>query len=198
MALSVWDEIQSRWVLPFQPAFIMIHRATSSPSRPASVAIISSVTSPRFIREDTTWNCRRDSGITTSFIFWGSIGRSCMSHFSYFLSYTSGSARVTRWPKAQVTIYLSPSRYPFPLFLQSSTRASSRPTEGFSARTSVFAISFPHFFVICVLWSVYHRLPGKKSAVVCSQRFLPFSDRKSLIKLSCRFVRYCLYFSIYF
>lgn len=40
MALSVWDEIQSRFAGLFQPALAMIQRATSSPSRPASVAMM--------------------------------------------------------------------------------------------------------------------------------------------------------------
>ena len=33
----------------------------------------------------------------------GSMGKVAISHFSYFLSYSSGSARVTRCPSAQVT-----------------------------------------------------------------------------------------------
>ena len=58
MALSVCDEIHRRLVGFLQPALAMIQRATSSPSRPASVAIISSAMSPRFISPCTTRNCR--------------------------------------------------------------------------------------------------------------------------------------------
>ena len=36
-------------------------------------------------------------------MFVGSMGKVAISHFSYFLSYSSGSARVTRCPSAQVT-----------------------------------------------------------------------------------------------
>ena len=86
MALSVCEEIHSRFAGLLQPAFIMIQRATSSPSRPASVAMTRSLTSPRFISPVTTLYWREVSGITTSFIFSGSMGRSSMLHFSSFLS----------------------------------------------------------------------------------------------------------------
>ena len=45
---------------------------------------------------------------------------------------------VTRWPSAQVTIYLFPSSAPFSFLLHPSTRAMSRATDGFSAITRVF------------------------------------------------------------
>ena len=138
IALSVCEEIQRRRAGLFQPAFFMIQRATSSPSRPASVAIISSETSLRRIRPCTTLNCRPVWPITTSFICCGSMGRVSMSHFSHAFSYTSGSASVTKWPSAHVTMYFSPSRYPSRL--QPKTRANSFPTDGFSANTNAFAI----------------------------------------------------------
>ena len=75
--------------------------------------------------------------MTWVFIFSGSMGRVSMSHLAHSLSYASGGDSSTRWPRAQVTTYLSPSRQPSPGRLQPSTRASSRPTEGFSASTSV-------------------------------------------------------------
>ena len=48
--------------------------------------------------------------------------------------------KVTKCPNAQVTIYFSPSIYPFLSFLQPKTLAKSLPTEGFSASTKIFFI----------------------------------------------------------
>ena len=86
MALSVWEEIHSRVAGFFQPAFSMIHRATSSPSRPESVAMTSSDTSPRRIRAWTARNWRLDSLMTTVFICSGSMGRVSRSHLVQVLS----------------------------------------------------------------------------------------------------------------
>ena len=86
MALSVWEEIHSRLAGPFHPAFSRIHRATSSPSRPASVAMTSSPTSPRRSWAWTARNCRPDWGITTVFIRSGSMGRVSISHLAHALS----------------------------------------------------------------------------------------------------------------
>ena len=78
--------------------------------------------------------------ITTSFILSGIIGRVSISHFIYFLSYSSGSASVTRCPRAHVTTYSLPSRIPLPFWVQWSTLAISLATDGFSAITNDFIL----------------------------------------------------------
>ncbi|MPM93700.1 hypothetical protein SDC9_140842 [bioreactor metagenome] len=86
IARSVWEDIHSRFAGFLKSAFNMIHRATSSPSRPESVAITRSDISPLFIRACTALNCLDVSLITTSFIFGGSIGKSSIRHDLYFSS----------------------------------------------------------------------------------------------------------------
>src|SRR5699024_9538927 len=80
-------------------------------------------------------NCLPVLPMTMVFKCFGNIGKSSNRHVSYFLSYISGVAKVTKCPHAQVTIYLEPSRLPFAFFVQPSRRAMSRPTEGVSAST---------------------------------------------------------------
>ena len=145
MALSVCEDIQSRRIGLRQFAFWIIHLATSSPSRPASVAMTISLTSALESRELTALNCFEVWPITTSFILPGSMGRSSMRQLLYLSSYASGSARVTRCPSAHVTIYLSPTMQPLPLRLQPSTRAISFATDGFSVNTKVLAKSVTPF-----------------------------------------------------
>ena len=81
IALSVTDEIHNRCIGFLICALLMIHRATSSPSRPASVAIMISLTSLRFIRFLTALYCLAVLPITTNCIFSGMMGRSFKSHF---------------------------------------------------------------------------------------------------------------------
>src|SRR3712207_3503837 len=140
IALSVTEDIHRRLMGFFMCALSIIHLATNSPSRPASVAITISFTSCLFICDLTTLNCFPLFFITTSFKCFGIIGKSSISQVLYLLSYTSGSAKVTKCPNAQVTIYFSPSKYPFPPFLQFKTLAISLPTEGFSANTNILLI----------------------------------------------------------
>src|SRR5690606_27369271 len=66
----------------------------------------------------------------------GMIGKYSSFHSLYSLPYPSGSACVTRWPSAHVTIYFWPSKKPLPFLLQPSTRAISLATDGFSANTT--------------------------------------------------------------
>ena len=105
IALSVTEEIQSLLIGLWQFAFSRIHLATSSPSRPASVAMMISPTSFRNICVFTALYCFAVFLMTTSSIFLGIIGSTCMFHSLNFLSYPSGSASVTRCPNAHVTIY---------------------------------------------------------------------------------------------
>src|SRR5690242_20745536 len=113
----------------------------SSPSRPASQAFTIRSTSSRLISLWTAVSCLRDfSSFGTSLNFSGRIGRSAKRHFLSLGSYSSGGASPTRWPTAHVITYSSPSRYVFSfdgLYEPGSAAARSRPTEGFSAMTSV-------------------------------------------------------------
>src|SRR5919197_143616 len=73
----------------------------------------------------------------------GRIGRAAKHHFFSFGSYSSGGARPTRRPTAQVTMWSSPSRCVLSfdcLKDPGSVDARSRATEGFSATTRVFDI----------------------------------------------------------
>src|SRR3954447_21445522 len=91
---------------------------------------------------------RSSFGISLNFS--GRIGRSAKRHFFSFGSYSSGGARPTRWPTAQVTTYPPLSVEPSWVSrcvlsfdcLKDPGRvvARSRATEGFSATTRVFAI----------------------------------------------------------
>src|SRR3954449_13123637 len=107
--------------------------------------------SSRLISLCTAESCLRDfSSFGTSLNFSGRIGRSAKRHFFSFGSYSSGGARPTRWPTAQVTTYPPLSVEPSwvsrcVLSLDclkdpGSVDARSRATEGFSATTRVFAI----------------------------------------------------------
>src|SRR4051812_41489343 len=81
------------------------------------------------------------SSRTTSLKRSGMIGRSAIRHFLNLGSYSSGSASCTRCPTAHVITCSGPSSQPSPFENgPGSTRARSRPTEGFSAITSVFDI----------------------------------------------------------
>src|SRR5699024_8918878 len=109
MALLVTEEIHKRLHGLFERASLRIQRATSSPSLPASVAIITSAISFRFNCALTVLNCLRVFGITVVLKCLGNIGRSSIFHVAYFLSYWSGVAKVTKWPSAHVTTYCFPS-----------------------------------------------------------------------------------------
>src|SRR5712691_3730324 len=152
----------------------------SSPSRPASHALMILSMSSRFSSVSISFSCFLDfaSRGTSLKPSGGTIGRSAIFHFFHFSSYSSGSASWTRWPTAHVITYSSDSRktassrvarvlvvdlaasttsslvsstFFLPRFglISSSFRrwkgpssapARSRPTEGFSAITSVFGI----------------------------------------------------------
>src|SRR5215210_7395643 len=114
----------------------------SSPSRPASHALMTLPTSLRLSSRVMTVICLRErSSRTTRRKLSGTIGRSDIRHFLYFASYSSGSASCTRWPTAQVTMCSSDSREPSCLVNEpGSTPVRSRPTDGFSAMTSVLAM----------------------------------------------------------
>ena len=86
MALSVTEEIQSRLIGFLQPAFIRMNLATSSPSRPASVAMTMSFTSFRNSWRFTALNCFAVFPMTSSLKGFGIMGRVSIFHSLYFLS----------------------------------------------------------------------------------------------------------------
>src|SRR5690606_8123617 len=143
IALSVTEEIHKRLIGLRVFDFSMIHLATSSPSRPASVAIIISCTSFRCICAFTALYCLPVCLMTTRLNGLGIIGKCSNFHDLYCSPYFSGSANVTRCPNAHVTIYLSPSMNPVPFLVQVRTRAMSLPAEGLSARTTDFIVIPP-------------------------------------------------------
>ena len=111
IAADVIEESQSRWTGFFAPAFSNVQAKISSPSRPASHALMTSETSSRLsIREMTDICLRERSSRTTSLKWSGTIGRSAMRHFLYLASYSSGSASWTRCPTAHVMTWVSDSR----------------------------------------------------------------------------------------
>ena len=80
MALSVTEEIHRRFMGFFTPAFLIIQRATNSPSRPASVAITMSLMSLRCIWALTAWYCLLVFLMTWISSFSGSMGRVSIFH----------------------------------------------------------------------------------------------------------------------
>src|SRR6266568_2452493 len=84
----------------------------SSPSRPASHALMILSMSSRFSRVSINFSCFLDfaSRGTSLKPSGGTIGRSAIFHFFHFSSYSSGSASWTRWPTAHVITYSSDSR----------------------------------------------------------------------------------------
>ena len=111
IALDVIDDSHSRCTGFFAPAFSNVQAKISSPSRPASQALMTSSTSSRLSMRVMTVICLRErSSRTTSLKRSGTIGRSAMRHFLYLASYSSGSASCTRCPTAHVTTWESDSR----------------------------------------------------------------------------------------
>ena len=86
MALSVTEEIQRRFKGFLAPAFLRISLATSSPSRPASVAMMIPPTSFLWICSFTALYCFAVCRITSSLKVSGIMGRSSSFHSLYFLS----------------------------------------------------------------------------------------------------------------
>ena len=111
IAAEVIDDSHSRCTGFLAPAFSYVQAKISSPSRPASHALMTSETSSRLsIRVITDICLRERSSRTTSLKRSGTIGRSAIRHFLYLASYSSGSASCTRCPTAQVTTCESDSR----------------------------------------------------------------------------------------
>ena len=123
-------------------AWTLEKSGVKKPVRRLWLSSMTSDTSSRLSMRVMTVICLRErSSRTTSLKRSGTIGRSAMRHFLYLASYSSGSASCTRWPTAHVTTWVSDSRYPSCLAnAPGSALVRSRPTDGFSAMTSVFPI----------------------------------------------------------
>ena len=80
MALSVIEEIHNLCIGLLKPTLLMIKRATSSPSLPASVAMINSDISSDFNHILTLLNCLDVPLITLVSNFLGIIGRVSIFH----------------------------------------------------------------------------------------------------------------------
>ena len=114
----------------------------------------------------TLENCVFVDEMTFSGMVSGRMGSVEKVHFLYLSSISSGSASVTRWPTAHVTMYCSPIRHPSPEVRHPITRAISLPTLGFSASTTIFpmahllSVRFHHsrFSAVCLFFSL---LPGR-------------------------------------
>ncbi|MNT64663.1 hypothetical protein D3C72_2025800 [compost metagenome] len=101
MACGVIDCSHRRRTGCLALACCAIRRKISSPSRPASQALISPVTSLRLIRRFSTF--RRDSvlAIGRRSKCGGITGRLAKLHLPRLTSYSSGAAISTRWPTAE-------------------------------------------------------------------------------------------------
>ena len=102
IAAAVIDDSHSRCTGLRDFAFSYVQAKISSPSRPASHALMTRSTSSRRSSLEITLNCFFErSSRTTRRNSSGTIGRSAIFHFLYLGSYSSGSASWTRCPTAQ-------------------------------------------------------------------------------------------------
>ena len=121
-------------------AYWAIRRKISSPSRPASQALMSSVTSLRRICLTTAFSRDLALSIGARSKCGGITGRWAKLHLPRLTSNSSGALISTRWPTAEVTTYRSFSKWSSCLSnlpaLGVSARTMSWATEGFSAMIS--------------------------------------------------------------
>jgi hypothetical protein len=131
MACGVMLCSHKRWIgLPctLSPkAYCTIRRKISSPSRPASQALMMALTSLRLTCLTTA--DRRDLALSIGdrSKCGGTTGRLAKLHLPRLTSYSSGALISTRWPTAEVTTYWSFSKW--------SACFSNLPAVGVSART---------------------------------------------------------------
>src|SRR6478672_6250065 len=146
MAFGVIDCSHRRLTDCLALAFWAIRRKISSPSRPASHALIRVVTSLRLISLFST--LRRDSVLAIGFSakYGGIIGRWVKLHLPRLTSYSSGTAISSRWPTADDRTYSSDSKYSSCLVKPPSALAMSFATEGFSAMMRALVIWFLYVF----------------------------------------------------
>src|SRR5471030_2108300 len=121
-------------------AFCAIRRKISSPSRPASQALIRVVTSLRLISLFSTLRRASVLAIGLSAKYGGIIGRCAKLHLPRLTSCSSGTAISSRWPTAEDSTYSSDSKYSSCLVKPPSVFAISFATDGFSAMMRVLLI----------------------------------------------------------
>src|SRR5438034_4013977 len=145
----------------------------SSPSRPASQALMILSTSSRFRSVSISFSCFFDfaSRGTSLKPFGGTIGRSAIFHFFHFSSYSSGSASWTRWPTAQVITYSSDSRK------TASSRVVRVFAGDFTASTTSSFVGCSAFFLprFGLMSSSFRRWKGPSSAPARSRPTEGFS-----------------------
>ena len=121
-------------------AYCSISRKISSPSRPASQALISAVTSLRLTSLTTALRRLLVLSIGASSKCGGSTGRCAKLHLPRLTSNSSGALISTRWPTAEVTTNWSFSKWSSCFsnlpYTGVSARTMSCATDGFSAMTS--------------------------------------------------------------
>ena len=136
MDSAVIDWSQRRLSGFFTPVARMMFRKISSPSRPASQALMMASTSFRLRRRLRTLSRPTFLSMGASANSGGSDGRFSIFHFPRAGSKPSGGASSSRWPTADEMTHWSFS-YQSPSFFTPSTRARSVATLGFSAMTRV-------------------------------------------------------------
>src|SRR5450830_862553 len=146
--------LPSAWYWPpfWPPAYCSIRRKISSPSRPASQALMRALTSLRLASLTTAF--RRLLVLSTGFRWkkGGITGRLAKLHLPRLTSNCSGAWISTRCPTALVTTKTSfskgSSNFSNLPVLGVSARTMSCATDGFSAITRVFVISASSLFKV--------------------------------------------------
>src|SRR5712691_4474525 len=144
----------------------------SSPSRPASQALMICSTSSRSISFSISFSCFFDFASRGTSLNWSTtIGRSAIRHFFHFSSYSSGSASCTRWPTAHVITYSSDSRK------TASSRVVRVFAVDFAASTTSSFVGSSTFFLprFGLMSSSFRRWKGPSSAPARSRPTEGFS-----------------------
>ena len=175
-------------------AFCAIRRKISSPSRPASHALMRVETSLRLISLFNTLRRASVFGIGLSAKYGGIIGKCAKLHLPRFTSNSSGTAISSKWPTADDRTYSSDSKYSSCLVKPPSVFAISFATEGFSAMMRVFVIFFSleKCSRIVSACASYSALPGADAfvcAMACDLWSCQAANDKRLLKNSASYLQ---------
>ncbi len=130
------------------PAYCTIRRKISSPSRPASQALMICVTSLRLTSLTTALSRDLALSIGARSKCGGTTGRFAKLHLPRLTSYSSGALISTRWPTAEVTTNCSFSKW--------SAALSNLPEVGVSARTmSCATLGFSAMMIVLLMSSLF-------------------------------------------
>ena len=148
IAAGVIDCNHRRSIFCWAFACCVIKRKISSPSRPASQALMMRLTSLRLMSFCKT--LRRDSVLAMGrkSKCGGMTGKLTNDHFPRLTSYSSGAAISRRWPTADEIKNASFSKYSSCLVKPPRALAISFATDGFSAIMSAFGCSATKFFLL--------------------------------------------------